>query len=65
VTVTLKEQLAVAPPASVTTQLTVVVPITKLEPLAGEQTTLDAGQLSTTEGGRKLTIAPHEPGSLS
>jgi hypothetical protein len=46
--VTVKEQVAVAPPVSVATQFTVVVPIGKLEPLGGEQTAL-IGQLSVAE----------------
>ena len=49
-TVTVNEQVAVRPPPSVATQVTVVIPIAKLEPLGGEQTTLKIGQLSAAGG---------------
>jgi hypothetical protein len=49
-TVTLKLQLAVAPPESVAVQLTMVVPSGKLKPDGGEQTTVTPGQLSVTTG---------------
>ena len=45
-TVTVKLHVAVFPDASVAVQLTVVVPIGKVEPDAGEQTTVTPGQLS-------------------
>jgi len=64
-TVTVNEHVAVAPPASVATQLTVVVPMAKLEPVGGEQTTLANGQLSTATGVKKLTVAVHLPGSFT
>jgi hypothetical protein len=48
--VTLNEQVAVAPPASVAIQLTVVVPIAKVAPLGGEQETLGVPQLSSATG---------------
>ena len=63
-TVTAKVQVAVAPPALVATQVTVVAPIGKLEPLAGEQT-VNAGQLPAAGGTTQVTTAPQEPGSLS
>ena len=49
-TVTVKLQPAVAPPASVAVQVTVVTPSGKLEPDGGEQTTVAPGQLSVTVG---------------
>jgi len=49
-TVTVNEQVVVKPPPSVATQVTVVVPIAKLEPLGGEHTTLKIGQLSVAGG---------------
>jgi hypothetical protein len=49
-TVTVKEHWAVSPPASVTVQETVVVPLGKAVPVLGEQTTLAPGQLSIGEG---------------
>jgi len=49
-TVTVNEQVVVRPPPSVATHVTVVVPIAKLEPLGGEQTTLKIGQLSAAIG---------------
>ena len=45
-TVTVNEQLAVLPDPSVAVQLTVVVPLAKLVPEAGVQTTLTVEQLS-------------------
>ena len=57
VTVTSNEQLEVLPEGSVATEVTVVVPTAKKEPLAGVETT-EALQLSValTE---KFTTAPH------
>jgi len=50
-TVTVKAQLAVLPTESVAVQVTVVVPIGKQKPDAGEQTTVvGPGQLSVTVG---------------
>jgi hypothetical protein len=46
VMVTVKLQTLVLPAASVATQLTVLVPMGKLEPLRGLQLTLTLGQLS-------------------
>src|SRR5882724_9918393 len=63
-TVTVNEHVAVAPAASVATQETVVVPIEKLEPVGGEQTTLNVGQLSTAIGVKKLTVPLHVPRSF-
>ncbi len=48
----MKVQVAVLPPESVAVQVTVVVPIGKQKPDAGEQTTVGApGQLSLTPVG--------------
>jgi hypothetical protein len=63
-TVTVKKQVAVAPPPSVATQLTGVAPIGKLEPLGGVHTMLKIGQLSTT-GMEKFTAAEQAPGSFT
>jgi hypothetical protein len=45
-TVTVNEQLAVLPAASVAVQVTVLVPFANVEPLAGEQLLVTPGQLS-------------------
>jgi hypothetical protein len=45
-TVTVNEQLAVLPEASVAVQVTVLVPFANVEPLAGEQLLVVPGQLS-------------------
>ena len=70
-TVTVNEQLAVLPLASVAVQVTVVVPFGKIEPDAGLQVAgqLPAplgragvppqGQLSVTVGAGYVTIAEH------
>jgi hypothetical protein len=62
-TVTVKEQLAVLPEASVAVQLTVVVPFGKLEPDGGVHTTPTPGQLSVALA-VKLTFAAHCPGAV-
>ena len=49
-TVTVNEQLAVLPLASVAVQLTVVVPFGKKEPAAGVHAVPTPGQLSLTAG---------------
>jgi hypothetical protein len=51
-TVTVKEVVAVRPAASVTLQFTVVVPLLKVEPAGGVQTTAfgGSGQLSLAAG---------------
>jgi hypothetical protein len=49
-TVTLKEQVAWLPEASVAVQLTVVVPIGKVEPEGGLQATFTVPQLSVAAG---------------
>ena len=61
-TVTVKLHEAVAPPESVAVQVTVVTPRLKAEPEAGEHTTTAPGQLSTTTGSGKLTMAFIVPG---
>src|SRR5258708_31082876 len=62
-TVTLKLQLAVFPAASVAVQVSVFVPVPKLEPLAGTQATVTPGQLSVAVAA-KFTTAPHWPGPV-
>ena len=47
---TVKVQALVLPAASVAVQVTVVTPLLKLAPLAGEQLTLVPGQLSANVG---------------
>ena len=49
-TVTVNVQLAVLLDASVAVQVTVVVPVGKVEPDAGEQLAVDPGQLSLAVG---------------
>ncbi len=56
-TVTVKLQLAVLPEVSVAVQVTVVVPIGKVELEAGLQTKPTPGQLSETTGA-KVALAP-------
>ena len=53
--VTVNEQVAVLPDASVAVQVTVVTPIGKQDPAGGLQTTVTPGQLSVATGGGKLT----------
>jgi len=63
-TVTVKVHGAdVLPAASRAVQVTVVVPIVKNVPLAGEQVVVTAEQLSEAAG-VKVTLAPHWPGAL-
>jgi hypothetical protein len=57
--VTVKEQFAVLPAASVAVQVTVVVPLAKLEPEAGLQVTGAPGQLSLAVGVVYETVAEH------
>src|SRR2546428_3204103 len=65
VTAALKVLVRVFPCASVTVQVTAVVPTGKTEPEAGlEVTEPTPGQLSVAVGSVKLTAAPHWPGSL-
>ena len=49
-TVTVKLQEALFPLASVTVQVTVLLPLAKVEPLAGLQLTVWPGQLSAPVG---------------
>jgi hypothetical protein len=59
-TVTVKEQLAELPIASVTVQVTVVVPLGNVEPVAGLHIGEPRpGQLSLTAGAGKFTTAEH------
>lgn len=62
-TVTVNEHEAVLPDASVAVQVTVVVPTGKVEPDAGEQTTVTPGQLSDAVGA-KFTVAEVRIGHL-
>jgi len=62
-TLTVNEQEAVLPEASVAVQVTVVVPFKKVEPDGGLQLTVAPGQLSVTVA-EKLTTAEHWPGSV-
>src|SRR5258707_5030471 len=59
----LKFHLAVFPGASVAVQVTVFVPVAKLEPLGGTQTSATPGQLSVAVAA-KFTIALHWPGAV-
>ncbi len=63
VTVTVKEQVAVLPEASVAVQVTVVVPTGKQSPDGGVQLTVTPGQLSVAVA-VKVSTAQHKPGSL-
>src|SRR2546421_4581914 len=66
VTVTVNEQLAVLPLASVAVYATVVVPTGNAEPEAGPavRVTLTPGQLSLPAGAVQVTTAEHMPLSL-
>jgi hypothetical protein len=57
-TVTVKEQVAVLPPASVAVHVTDVVPAGNVEPDAGEQEVVNPGQPSDAVGAGKVTTAP-------
>ena len=58
-TVTPKAQLAVLPDASVTMQVTMLVPLKNTEPLGGLQMTVAPGWSSLIAGSRKVTTAEH------
>jgi hypothetical protein len=62
-TVTLNEQVAVFPEASVAVQVTVFVPIGNVLPEEGAHKTVTPGQLSVADA-VNVTAAPHTPGSL-
>src|SRR5260221_3334607 len=62
-TTMLKLHPAVLPVASVAVQVTVFVPVAKLEPLGGTQTSATPGQLSVAVAA-KFTIALHWPGAV-
>src|ERR1043166_7842908 len=62
-TVTLKVQLEVLPLASVAVQVTVLVPLAKLDPEAGTHRIEPPGQLSVSVA-RKLTLLAHCPGAV-
>jgi hypothetical protein len=57
-TVTVNEQVAVLPDASVAVQVTVVVPAGKIDPEGGVHEVVTPGQLSEAVGGGNVTIAP-------
>jgi hypothetical protein len=60
---TVNEHVAVRPDASVTVQLTVLVPTLNVEPEGGVQLELDPVQLSEMTGGSQTTFAlEHWPG---
>src|SRR5439155_772398 len=63
VTVTVKVQLELLPLASVAVQVTVLVPLAKLEPDAGTHRIEPPGQLSVNEKA-KLTLLAHCPGAV-
>jgi hypothetical protein len=64
-TVTVNEQFAVLPDASLTEQLTVVMPLAKTEPLAGAHIGVPTpAQLSITIGAAYVTTAEHWFGSV-
>jgi len=63
-TATLKEQVAVLLASSVAVQVTVVVPVGKLEPDAGVQSTVTPGQLSEATGFGYSMIVPGSFGSV-
>src|ERR1044071_9834957 len=62
-TVTVKVQLEVLPLASVAVQVTVLVPLAKLDPEAGTHRIEPPGQLSVSVA-RKLTLLAHWPGAV-
>ena len=62
-TVTVNVQALVLPTASVAVHVTVVTPLTKLEPLAGSQLTVAPGQLSVAEA-EKVTLLAQLPGAV-
>src|ERR1051325_145615 len=59
-TVTLKVQLELFPAASVAVQVTVLVPLLKVDPLSGVHRMLPPGQLSVKLA-KKLTLLEHWP----
>ena len=67
VTVTSKEQETALPEASVTVNVSVVIPIGNKAPLANPAVcvVVAPAQLSVPAGGVKLTMAPHCPASLT
>jgi hypothetical protein len=60
--VTLNEQDAVLPLASVAVQVTVVVPTGTIEPDGSTQAKVTPGQLSETVGSGKVTVTVGDPG---
>jgi hypothetical protein len=63
-TVTEKLQLAVRPDESVAVQLTVLVPLLNVEPLAGLHTTVGAGVQLSVAVTVYVAVAVHRPGSV-
>ena len=62
-TITLNEQLAVLPDASVAVQVTLFVPLANVDPLAGTHALVTPGQLSLAEGAN-ATAREHWPGAV-
>ena len=62
--VTLKVQLRLLPLASVAMQVTECVPLAKVDPLGGVQSTLTPGQLSLMDGEYRTPARSHSPGSV-
>src|SRR5436190_2034080 len=63
-TVTVKVQTLVLPVESAAVQVTVLVPLPNVEPLAGRQATITPAQLSVAVGVLKVTIALQTPASV-
>ena len=63
-TMTLKLQEALFPLASVAVQVTVLVPLLKLDPLGGTHAFVAPEQLSLTVGAAKFTTRAHKPGAV-
>lgn len=63
-TVTVKLHVLALPDVSPAVQVTVVTPLAKLDPEAGEQVTVAPGQLSETLGVAKVTTAEHCVGAV-
>src|ERR1043165_6621910 len=62
--VTVKVQALVLPLASVAVQVTVVVPLVNVEPLAGAQIKVAPGQPSVTMGAANSRTCSHPPGAV-
>ncbi len=62
--VTVNEQVLVWPDMSVATQVTVVTPLAKVEPLGGLHATVTPGQLSVAVAVNVTLLFEHRPGSV-